>query len=141
MLLVGCALAGRLENTYLPPPGAAQSGGINLATPFVSRGSGAIQAPQNTYLPPGQSGIQGGSLGNALRAGSSFGSGSSSFSSTGSSVSSSSGTQSLGQASFNRAGQQQINSFNSGFQQPTQRPVLIIKQVNENTGDGTYTFR
>ncbi|KAF4520078.1 hypothetical protein B566_EDAN014183 [Ephemera danica] len=52
--LLSVAYAGRLENTYLPPVGAASSAGANLATPFGGPvrsnngfGSGSFQQAQS----------------------------------------------------------------------------------------------
>lgn len=126
-LFVAAASAARLENTYLPPSGAAGAGGSGsfLSTPFQQAGgassfgaksSGFGAGPSSFGKPSGFGGAPaapspayGAPAGGAGGAGGAFGG----F-----------GGGAAGRGSFG----------------PTSPPIAILKFNNENNGDGTYRF-
>ncbi|XP_034248410.1 pupal cuticle protein 36a-like [Thrips palmi] len=152
MMLAGCALAGRLENTYLPPPGAAQAGGSNLATPFGGAVSSTLAPPliaqklrSRSETIKGFNGNNNFNSGSAFNAGNNFNAGNAFNAGSAPLIAEQARPASLNSFETVRTQQEQrplqaVNAYSGSFQQPTPRPALIIKQVNENPGDGTYTF-
>ncbi|XP_055687234.1 pupal cuticle protein 36-like [Lutzomyia longipalpis] len=111
-LMTVCACA-RLDNTYLPPPGAAHSGGgPGLTAPSFAGSRPGAGAPGGR--PGGSAPRPGGGYGGAPSAGG-FGGGS-------------------GGGGFGGA---PAGGAPSGPQEP---PIAIISYENENNGDGSYRY-
>lgn len=110
---MACSCA-RLDNNYLPPSGAANSGGSGLAPPN--------QGNQNGF---GNSGFGNNGLGNNNGQG-----GSNGFNNNGGGI-----PQSGAGNGFGNSGPQQQQP-----QQPQQPPIAILSYENVNNGDGSYKY-